>query len=184
MPWYGWVFDGVGAAVVVPLFGWVITRFQRKKSAHTANADATRQPATPQPTASSPAPSSASPAPSSASGPTHPPGVPHRPLVVPSAGHQPGSGPADLIDLLLAVPDMTDPAFRQRLYERLPRDVAQQLHLESRAARLELAGLIDTFAEYPHLSPWRALLDRLKQLQPAHQSVPLLGAELARRGLV
>jgi hypothetical protein len=169
MPWYAWVFDGVGAAIIAPLIGWVVTRFQRKRLA--LSADATSQSNAQQTTVNSPAPSLTS-------APGRPPDAPRRPL----PPEQPS--PNDLVDLLLAVPGMTDPVFRQRLYEHLPRDVAQQLHLDSRAARPELIGLIDTFAEYPHLSPWVSLLGRLEQLLPAHQGVQLLGAELARHGLV
>jgi hypothetical protein len=169
MPWYVWVFDGIGAAIVVPLIGWVITRFQRNRLA--LSSDAVSQSNAQQATVSSPAPPSTS-------RPHHPPDAPHRSPVP----DQPS--PTDLVDLLLAVPGMTDPSFRQRLYEHLPRDVAQQLHLDSRAARPELIGLIDTFAEYPHLSPWRSLLGRLEQLLPAHPGVQLLSAELARHGLV
>jgi Effector-associated domain 2 len=168
MPWYVWVFDGIGAAIVVPLIGWVITRFQQKRLALSAG-DISQSNAQ-QATANSPAPPLTS-------GPGQPSDAPRRP----PAPEQPS--PTDLVDLLLAIPGMTDPAFRQRLYEHLPRDVAQQLHLESRAARLELISLIDTFAEYPHLSPWESLLGRLEQLLPAHQGVQLLAAELARRGL-
>jgi hypothetical protein len=169
MTWYVWVFDGIGAAIAVPLIGWVITRFQRKRSPFSA--DDASQSKTQQPAINSSAPPSTS-------GPSHPPDAPRRPPV------QVQPSPTGLVDLLLSIPGMTDPAFRQRLYEHLPPDVAQQLHLDSRAARLELIGLIDSFAEYPHLSPWRALLIRLQQLLPAHQGVQLLAAELARQGLV
>lgn len=159
MPWYVWAFDGIGAAIVVPLAGWLITRFRRKRLP--LSADAASQSNAQQTAVSSPAPPSTS-------RPSHPPGA-----TAPTA-------PTDLVDLLLAIPGMTDPAFRQRLYEHLPREVAQQLHLDSRAARPELIGLIDTFAEYPHLFPWRSLLGRLEQILPAHQGVQLLAAELAR----
>lgn len=167
MSWYLWAFDGIGAAIVVPLIGWAITRFQQKRLARSADA-----------TSKSNAHATVinSPAPPLTPGPSHSADAARPvPLTAP-----PSAAPADLMDLLLAIPGMTDPGFRQRLYERLPREVTQQLHLESRAARPELLGLIDTFAEYPHLSPWPSLLDRLEQLLPAHQSVQLLAAELTR----
>jgi Effector-associated domain 2 len=173
MDWYAWVFDGIGAAVAVPLMGWIITKFTRKRAALTAAAAGQAQPTE----ASSPVP----PPTSEAQLPLD--AAPRLPVPGPPRPAGPDA-PAGLVDLLLALPGMTDPAFRQRLYERLPRDVAQQLHLDSRAARPELIGLIDTFDQYPHLSPWRSLLDRLEQLLPAHQGVRLLAAELTRRGLV
>jgi hypothetical protein len=171
MPWYAWAFDGIGAVIAAPLIGWVTARFLRKRSAPTTEVSSQSD---------AQAVTGNSPAPSLTSGPSHPPDTAPR-LLVPE---QPGPPAPDLADLLLAIPGMTDPAFRQRLYERLPRDVAQQLHLDSRAARIELVGLIDTFSEYPHLSPWRSLLSRLEQLLPAHPSVQFLAAELARNGLV
>ena len=174
MPWYTWVFDGVGAAIVVPGIGWAIARCRPKRPTVPAEiestTDAASKPIAQPITANSPATSLTS-------GPTRPPNAPE----ISPAPRQPI--PTDLIDLLLAIPAMTDPAFRQRLYEHLPRDVAQQLHLDNRAARLELLGLIDTFAEYPHLAPWRSLLSRLEELLPAHPAVQVLGAELAQRGL-
>ncbi|GAA2395439.1 hypothetical protein GCM10010170_110200 [Dactylosporangium salmoneum] len=96
------------------------------------------------------------------------PVLPPRTDAAPSAA--PAGTTAGLVDALLAVPGMLEPAFRQKLYDGLPPQIAQQLHRDGRA-RLELVGLVDVFRGYPHLRPWQALVTRLEELVPDHPSV-------------
>jgi hypothetical protein len=91
--------------------------------------------------------------------------------------------PTSLVDSILAIREMNDPEFRQRVYDRVPAPVVQQLRRDTRA-RIELIGLIDTFGDYAHLHPWEAMLTRLYNLLPENPAVRQLGAELAKLGII
>jgi hypothetical protein len=167
MPWYTWAFSGVGAVVVIPLLGW-LAKLLKSKPGNAAQVrpddpgngqggdklTAPEQPAAPS-GATQAAPATATQAP-------------------PSAG---------LVDSLLAVPGMSDPAFRHTIYDHIPPIVVQQINMDKRA-RMELISLVDTFDQYPHLEPWQALLDRIRELLPAHPAVGRLEADLVQRGLI
>ncbi|QLQ35801.1 effector-associated domain 2-containing protein [Micromonospora robiginosa] len=83
----------------------------------------------------------------------------------------------ELVDLLLAVPGMTDPAFRAQAYARLPLRVREQLTRPG-PARLELLAALDTLRAYRHLAPGRALADALALLAPEHPVVAELRPRL------
>lgn len=114
------------------------------------------------------------------------PGPPVRPVPAPRPGTEPEPDEprpprhweADLVDKLLAVPRMTDPGFREQLYERLPPQIMGQL-ARDRAARIELFALVATFKHYRHLDPWRVLADALSALVPDHPAVAAAVAALA-----
>ncbi|WP_091057393.1 esterase/lipase family protein [Micromonospora humi] len=104
---------------------------------------------------------------------------PATPLPRPRAG---GDAPslgadAELVDLLLAVPGMTDPAFRAQAYARLPMRVREQLTRPG-PARLELLAALDTLRDHRHLAPGRALADALAALVPEHPVVVELRTRL------
>ena len=159
MPWYTWVFSGVGAAIIVPLIGWV--RGRVKGAPVTSEA---RVPSDP----------------SAGNRPGRLVGAQPDVYDAAPAGSR---TPISLVDTLLAIPGMNDPVFRQTIYEHVPDVVVQQLQMDRRA-RIELIGLIDTFGQYRHLEPWQALLGRLCDLLPAHPAVQQLAASLADLGLI
>ena len=159
MPWYTWIFDGVGAAVFVPVATWAITRLHRSR----AGSAGPVAPAPPVVPAVSPVTQ-----------------VTGQAVPVLAATRGQGQG---LIDYLLAIQEMQEPGFRRLVYASLPPAVAQQLEIGNRA-RIELISLIDTFGRYPHLQPWQALQGRMNELLPDNPSVKRLAAELARLGLI
>ena len=84
---------------------------------------------------------------------------------------------SELVDLLLEVPGMTDPAFRAQAYARLPLRVREQLSRPG-PARLELLAALGTLRDYRHLAPGRALADALAALVPEHPVVDELRERL------
>jgi pimeloyl-ACP methyl ester carboxylesterase len=116
-----------------------------------------------------------------------PPTAPDQPP--PSPDRPPPDGPlsiedrAVIVDKLLAVPRMSEPVFRQRVYDDLPAVIVHQLARDT-SARLELFGLLRTFGDFPHLHPWRALVDALRALLPHSPAVAELAATLAGYGLL
>lgn len=176
MYWYTWVFSGVGAAIAVPVVGWILARFPRKPPASAV--------AGPQGDAALSS-ASATPSVSNTTAGTSLPPVAATPVMTaaPGTSSPDGPPPAALVDFLLAIPEMSDPAFRQLLYSHLPKPVAQQLRMD-KPARIELIGLIDTFSRYPQLRPWQSLLERMAVLLPMQSAVEQLATELARLGLV
>jgi hypothetical protein len=159
MPWYEWVFDGVGGGAVVSLAGWLFSRVTRKPIATAPGTS----------TAALPGPPSPSPAP-----------VPQGPAAGPPVTAPPAT--SQLVDLLLAIPGMNDPDFRRDAYGQVPQPVVEQIRM-SNQSRIELLNLIATFEDYPHLAPWQALLDALRDRLPAHPAVRALATALAARGL-
>lgn len=87
----------------------------------------------------------------------------------------------DLVDKLLAVPRMTDPGFREQLYERLPPQIMGQLQRD-RAARIELFALVTSFKHYRHTDPWSSLAGALQAFAPDHPAVAAAVAALADAG--
>lgn len=163
MPWYTWVFSGVGAAAVVPFIGWVLARLHRPQASTAMPAGSRGTPASLAPAAAA-LPATATP---SATTPVD----------------RGNTGQPSLIEFLVAIPEMQDPGFRRLAYTPLPASVAQQLQMGG-PARIELLSLIDTFGHYPQLRPWQALQDRMRELLPDNPAVERLAAELARLGLI
>ncbi|MFI5833679.1 esterase/lipase family protein [Micromonospora sp. NPDC051300] len=97
---------------------------------------------------------------------------PAGPVPCPRGGDDtpPAGADGELVDLLLAVPGMTDPAFRAQAYARLPLRVREQLTRPG-PVRLELLATLDTLRAYRHLAPGRALADALALLAPEHPVV-------------
>ncbi|MFV2017328.1 alpha/beta fold hydrolase [Micromonospora sp. LOL_023] len=75
-----------------------------------------------------------------------------------------------LVDRLLAIPRMTEPAFREQVYELLPPVIVHQLRRDT-AARVELFSLVRSFASYRHLAPGNSLAAALETLVPDHPAV-------------
>jgi hypothetical protein len=169
MPWYAWVFDGVGGAAVLSAASWLLSRMKRKPPAAAA-------PMVPQ---APPAQAHPAQVPQQAPPTQATPTAPSATALLVTA--TPGVKP--LIELLLAVPGMNDPDFRRSAYEKVPQPVVEQIRMNS-AARIELLNMIDAFDDYPHLAPWRALLDALLVRLPAHPAVGELASGLAARGLL
>lgn len=88
----------------------------------------------------------------------------------------------DLVDLLGAIPEMDEPAFRARVYAGVPRPVMQQVR-HSEKSRLDLLSVTETFETYAHLHPWPALLRQLKNNLPENPHVARLEARLRELGL-
>jgi hypothetical protein len=180
MPWYTWAFSGVGAVIVVPVIGWALGLFRRVPRQQVpptspAIVDGTAPGTTPAGTGMA------------ATGPPVGPGTATptvaatvTPVNAPGQNQQSHAG---LVDYLVAVPEITDPAFRQLLYAHLPPHVAQQLRIGG-PARIELLSLIDTFSHFPQLHPWQAFHDRLAELLPASPAVERLGDQLAGLGYI
>ncbi|QKW12468.1 MULTISPECIES: alpha/beta fold hydrolase [unclassified Micromonospora] len=84
---------------------------------------------------------------------------------------------AELVRLLLDLPNIHDPSFRQQLYSLLPRPVQEQLP-RSPVARLELIGMLSTLWRYRHLDGWQALGAGLTALVPDHPATVALLARL------
>ncbi|MEU9513234.1 hypothetical protein [Micromonospora sp. NPDC048169] len=99
---------------------------------------------------------------------------PPRATVVPAPRTATGSpsslNDGELVDLLLEVPGMTDPAFRAQAYARLPPRVREQLSRPG-PVRLELLAALDTLRDYRHLAAGRAFADALAALVPEHPVV-------------
>ncbi|MFC7549642.1 alpha/beta fold hydrolase [Plantactinospora sp. GCM10030261] len=76
----------------------------------------------------------------------------------------------ELVDRLLAVPRMTEPAFREQVYELLPPVIVHQ-HRRDTAARVELFSLVRSFEHYRHLAPGDSLVAALETLLPDHPAV-------------
>ncbi|WP_433788450.1 effector-associated domain 2-containing protein [Actinoplanes sp. CA-252034] len=87
-----------------------------------------------------------------------------------------------LVDHLLDVPRMTEPAFRDQVYELLPPVIVHQLRRDN-AARLELFALVRSFEHYRHLRPWDALANALETLVPGHPAVTAVLGTLTAAGL-
>ena len=181
MPWYTWVFSGVGAAVAVPIVGWALGLFRRVPRQQ-APPDSPAIEGGTAPDTPSAVTQTASIAPPGGTGPASTPTVTvsATPVSTPGTNQQ---APARLVEYLVAVPDMADPAFRQLLYAHLPPQVAQQLRIGG-PARIELLGLIDTFSHFPQLRPWQAFHDRLGELLPASPAVESLAGQLASLGYI
>lgn len=90
---------------------------------------------------------------------------------------------SELVDALLAVPRMSDPSFRDRLYALLPETIINQLPRDP-AARIELFSLVGSFPHYPHLAPWEALATALTTLAPGQAQVTAVLTLLERSGLI
>ncbi|WP_443673248.1 effector-associated domain 2-containing protein [Micromonospora vinacea] len=75
-----------------------------------------------------------------------------------------------LVDRLLAVPRMTEPAFREQVYDLLPPVIVHQLRRDT-AARVELFSLVRSFEHYRHLAPGDSLASALETLVPDHPAV-------------
>jgi hypothetical protein len=88
-----------------------------------------------------------------------------------------------IIEQLLAVPGISEPAFRQLMYNQLPNPIVNQLSRHG-GTRLELAALVTSFDHYPDLDPWHALADALNVLAPDAQAVRALIRTLAEQGLI
>ncbi|MFI7026104.1 alpha/beta fold hydrolase [Micromonospora sp. NPDC049900] len=88
-----------------------------------------------------------------------------------------GAEYAELVRLLLALPHIHDPSFRQQLYSLLPGPVQEQLP-RSPVARLELIGMLSTLWRYRHLDGWQALDSALTALVPDHPATIALLARL------
>jgi pimeloyl-ACP methyl ester carboxylesterase len=88
-----------------------------------------------------------------------------------------------LVDALLEVPGMTEPDFRRRAYEGLPRPVLTQVERDSRA-QVELVSLVEVCARLGHLNPWRGLLARLNELLPHDPAVHRLAATLVDHRMI
>ncbi|QOC93330.1 esterase/lipase family protein [Micromonospora craniellae] len=84
---------------------------------------------------------------------------------------------AELVRLLLDLPHIHDPSFRQQLYTLLPGPVQEQLP-RSPVARLELIGMLSMLWRYRHLDSWRALGAGLEALVPDHPATVTLLARL------
>ncbi|MGI5152014.1 effector-associated domain 2-containing protein [Plantactinospora sp. CA-294935] len=84
----------------------------------------------------------------------------------------------ELVDLLLAVPGMHDPVFRQQMYDLLPGAVRAQLPRPG-VARVELVSVTATLWRYRHLRTWQALGDALTLLAPRDPAVVRLLPRLA-----
>ncbi|WP_435205058.1 effector-associated domain 2-containing protein [Micromonospora sp. bgisy143] len=87
-----------------------------------------------------------------------------------------------LVDLLLAVPRMTEPAFREQVYELLPPVIVHQLRRDT-AARVELFALVRSFEHYRHLAPGGSLASALETLVPDHPAVADVVDALSGAGL-
>jgi pimeloyl-ACP methyl ester carboxylesterase len=87
-----------------------------------------------------------------------------------------------LVDRLLEVPRMTEPAFRDQVYELLPPVIVHQLRRDN-AARIELFALARSFDHYRHLAPWAALATALESLVPGHPAVAAVLETLAAADL-
>lgn len=88
---------------------------------------------------------------------------------------------AQVVDALLAVPGMTDPEFRRRLYAHLPTLVRDQLSHHD-TPRIELVGVAATLTDYQHLAAWEALIAGLCELVPDQPAVADLIDILAAQG--
>ncbi|WP_174534140.1 effector-associated domain 2-containing protein [Micromonospora chalcea] len=89
----------------------------------------------------------------------------------------PPANDGELVDLLLKVPGMADPAFREQAYARLPPRVREQLSRPG-PVRLELLAALDTLRDYRHLAAGRAFADALAALVPEHPVVDELRERL------
>jgi pimeloyl-ACP methyl ester carboxylesterase len=107
---------------------------------------------------------------------------PEERAVTPPPARPPANQYGVIVDKLLAVPRVAEPAFREQVYELLPPAIVHQLRRDS-AARLELFGLVRSFDHYPHLAPWDRLLAALTALLPDQPAVADLAGHLARLGL-
>lgn len=75
---------------------------------------------------------------------------------------------AELVDLILKIPGMLDPQFRQELYNSL--SVSVHSHVRRHPdSRVEILGLIQVFQRVPNLKPWPALVSSLTALLPPEQ---------------
>lgn len=160
VPWYTWVFSGVGAAIVAPMIGWLVRRVPRKSHPDREGDDVGHS-------------ADGSPLADPTRSLGHDDRVGHGTAVaVPdgSASEQPAPDSARLVDALLVIPGMRDPDFRRSVYGHLPTVVSDQLQMDKRA-RIELINLIDTFGQYQHIKPWSAMLRRLDEMLPEHPAV-------------
>ncbi|MGC4897449.1 alpha/beta fold hydrolase [Micromonospora sp. DT31] len=87
-----------------------------------------------------------------------------------------------LVDRLLAVPRMTESAFREQVYDLLPPVMVHQLRRDG-AARLELFSLVRSFEHYRHLEPGESLAVALETLVPGHPAVTDVIDALGTAGL-
>lgn len=90
---------------------------------------------------------------------------------------------SELVDRLLAVPRMSEPAFRERLYSLLPEKIVNQLARDP-AARIELFSLLASFRHYPDLAPWESLAAALTTLAPGQAEVETVLSLLQRENLL
>ncbi|GID27765.1 esterase/lipase family protein [Paractinoplanes brasiliensis] len=102
------------------------------------------------------------------------------------AGSSAPRPPADLyrvlVDRLLTVPRMSEPAFREQIYDLLPPVIIHQMRRDN-AARVELFSLLRSFEHYRHLAPWDSLAVALETLVPEHPAVTGVLDDLASAGL-
>ncbi|MDY7083783.1 MAG: DUF3089 domain-containing protein [Actinomycetota bacterium] len=102
------------------------------------------------------------------------------------AGPSVSRPPADLyrvlVDRLLTVPRMSEPAFREQIYDLLPPVIIHQMRRDN-AARVELFSLLRSFEHYRHLAPWDSLAVALETLVPEHPAVTGVLDDLASAGL-
>jgi Effector-associated domain 2 len=82
------------------------------------------------------------------------------------------------VDKLLEIPGMSEPSFRQELYQLLPSPIQVQLPRHA-TARAELIGVVSTLAEYRHLDSWNALVRAVTALVPDDPVVADLAAIVA-----
>lgn len=106
----------------------------------------------------------------------------------PTAGTNGPTGPlaiavqGRLVEALLAVPRMSEPPFRDELYQLLPAELRNQLRRDN-AARIELFSLVNNFDSHRSLAPWEALMTALTALVGEHPAVTNLADLLAELGL-
>ena len=88
-----------------------------------------------------------------------------------------------LVDDILAVSGMFDPAFRDQIYSMLPTAIRQQQARQANA-RMDLFALMQTFDAFSTMRPWQEFLDALEALRPAEPAVSRLADTFSELGLV
>jgi pimeloyl-ACP methyl ester carboxylesterase len=111
------------------------------------------------------------------------PGSPGDPSTVESpspkwGGTLPAAVQGRMVDLLLEVPGMHDPAVRQQFYNAFDRRVQEQVP-RNPIVRVELIGFINTLWRYRHLKMFAAARDALQLVAPDH---PVVGELLVILG--
>jgi pimeloyl-ACP methyl ester carboxylesterase len=89
-----------------------------------------------------------------------------------------------LIELVLNIPGMLDPQFRQELYNSLPVPVLSHVRRHP-DPKVEILGLIQTFQRIPNLKPWQSFVSGLTALLPPEQPEgKLLTSRLRQLGVL